>query len=381
MQAQRPLEHSRLRVHPVEDRDLAARVALLDEAGDLGGDVARLGLLVLDLDHPHRIAVAELRPEPLFLPLGVVRDHGVRRLENRVRRAVVLLERDRACLGEVALELQDVADVGATEGVDRLVGIADRADVVMVLGEELQQAVLRVIRVLVLVDEDVPEGVLPVLSSIREVLQDLHGQHQHVVEVDGVRGGELALVQLVRLGNRLVVEGRDPLGVHRRCHELVLRVRDLGVHTAGDEALRILLELLQALLDEAHLVGGVVDREVRPVSESLGLAAQDSAAGGVEGEDPDRTRDGAEHRHQPLAHLPRRLVREGDRQDLVRLDADGRDQVGDTVREHARLPGAGSGDHEQRALGVQDGLPLGGIQVREIPLGRRHGHPVDASGR
>ena len=238
VQAQRLLEHSRLRVHPVEDRDLAAGVALLDEAGDLGGDVARLGLLVLDLDHPHRIAVAELRPEPLFLPLGVVRDHGVRRLENRVRRAVVLLERDRARLGEVALELQDVADVGAAEGVDRLVGIADRADVVMVLGEELQQAVLRVIRVLVLVDEDVPEGVLPVLPSVREVLQDLHGQHQHVVEVDGVRGGELALVQLVRLGDRLVVEGRDPLGVHRRRHELVLRVRDLRVHAAGDEALR-----------------------------------------------------------------------------------------------------------------------------------------------
>ena len=73
VQAQRLLEHARLRVHPVEDRDLAAGVALLDEAGDLRGDVARLGLLVLDLDHAHRVAVAELRPEPLRLALAVVR--------------------------------------------------------------------------------------------------------------------------------------------------------------------------------------------------------------------------------------------------------------------------------------------------------------------
>ena len=52
----------------------------------------------------------------------------------------------------------------------------------------------------------------------------------------------------------------------------------------------------------------------------------------------------------------------------------------DAVGEHARLPGAGAGDHEQRPFGVQDGLPLGGIQAREVLLGRGDGHPVDASG-
>ena len=72
VEAQRLLEHARLRVHPVEDRDLAAGEALLDEAGDLRSDVARLGLLVLDLDHPDGVALAELRPEPLVLPFRVV---------------------------------------------------------------------------------------------------------------------------------------------------------------------------------------------------------------------------------------------------------------------------------------------------------------------
>ena len=109
------LEHAALRVRPVEDRDLAAGVALLDEHRDLGGDVARLGVLVLDLDDAHRLAVAELRPEVLLLALAVVADDAVRGLEDRVRRAVVLLERDRARAGEVALELEHVADVGAAE--------------------------------------------------------------------------------------------------------------------------------------------------------------------------------------------------------------------------------------------------------------------------
>ena len=82
-----------------------------------------------------------------------------------------------------------------------------------------------------------------------------------------------------------------------------------------------LVELLQALLDEPDLVGLVVDREVRPVAEPLGLAAQDPAAGGMEGEDPDRAGGAAEHPLEALAHLAGGLVRERDREDLVRLRA------------------------------------------------------------
>ena len=52
----------------------------------------------------------------------------------------------------------------------------------------------------------------------------------------------------------------------------------------------------------------------------------------------------------------------------------------DPVREHARLPGAGAGDDQQRPLGREDGLALRVVQVGEVRgVGRRDGHPVDAS--
>ena len=86
-----------------------------------------------------------------------------------------------------------------------------------------------------------------------------------------------------------------------------------------------------------------------------------------------------------LLHLPRGLVREGDREDLVRLHADRREQVRDAVGEHAGLARARAGDHEQRPLGRQHGLPLGGIQVGEVGrrLGRGHRPtvPVRSAGR
>ena len=42
------------------------------------------------------------------------------------------------------------------------------------------------------------------------------------------------------------------------------------------------------------------------------------------------------HLH-PFTHLPRRLVREGDREDLVRPRATRIEQVGDPVRQYASL--------------------------------------------
>ncbi len=338
-------------------------------------------MLVLDLERADRIALAELGPEVLRLALAVVRDDRVRRLEDRVRRAVVLLERDRLRLAEVALELEDVPDVGAAERVDRLVRVAHRADVAVLLREQLEQAVLGVVRVLVLVDEDVAERLLPFLQRLREALQHLDGEHQEVVEVDRVRAEQAALVEVVGLRDGLVVERRDALGVLGGRDELVLRGRDLRVDAARDEALRVALELLQAGLRQPHLVGLVVDREVRAVAEPRGLPAQDPPAGGVEGQDPDRARDRAEQVLEPLAHLSRGLVRERDREDLVRLHADGVEQVRDAVGEDARLPGARACDHEQRALGGEDRLALRRVQVGEIALWRGNGHPADASGR
>ena len=143
---------------------------------------------------------------------------------------------------------------------------------------------------------------------------------------------------------------------------------------ARDEALRVALELLQARLDEADLVGLVVDREVRAVAEPLRLAPQDPAAGGVERHHPGGAGGRADEVPDALAHLRRRLVRECDREDLLRLDADGAEQVRDAAREDAGLAGAGAGHHEHGAFGVEDSLALRRVQVGEVGLRRRRGH-------
>jgi hypothetical protein len=335
---------------------------------------ARLRVLVLDLDDPHGIAVSQLAPEVLGLALAVVGDDRVRRLQDRVRRAVVLLERDQLRTAEVPLELEDVADVGAAERVDGLVRVTDREHVLVLAGQELEQAVLGVVRVLVLVDEDVAKRLLPARAGLGEALEHLDGQHEQVVEVDGVRGVQAALVEPVHVRDGLVVEGGDARLVLLRPDQLVLRHGDLRVDSAGDEALGITVELLEAELHEPDLVGLVVDREVRAVAEARGFAPEDAPARGVEGHDPHAGSDVAEDALETLLHLAGRLVREGDGQDLLRLHTAGGDEVRDAVGEHPRLSRPRSRDDEDWPFSGQNRLALGGIEIGEIRLGRCDSH-------
>ena len=71
-----------------------------------------------------RLALAERGPQFLGLAALVVADHRVGRIQNGLRRTIVLFEHDGLGVREVLLEVLNVADVGTTERVDGLVGIA-----------------------------------------------------------------------------------------------------------------------------------------------------------------------------------------------------------------------------------------------------------------
>ena len=66
-----------------------------------------------------------------------------------------------------------------------------------------------------------------------------------------------------------------------------------------------------------------------------------------------------------LAHLTRRLVGEGDAQDVARQDAQLVHQIGEAVGEGPGLAGARPGHHPDNPLGGGDSLPLGRVEPLE----------------
>src|SRR4051794_23931134 len=80
-------------------------------------------------------------------------------------RSIVLLELDHPFDVEVALEVLHVRSVCAAKRVNRLIVVAHRENRVFTAGEELQPAVLKLVRILKFVDEDVLEAIAVVVTQ------------------------------------------------------------------------------------------------------------------------------------------------------------------------------------------------------------------------
>ena len=280
--AQELFERARLEVAAVEDR-VVGKLRAVFELVRLQLHDDEFGLLLAVLAHGHRdrVAVAEVGPQLLVEQLLVVRDDGVRRLEDAHRRAVVLFELDQLEVRIVARQAAEVLDIGAAPAVDRLVVVTDRRERRARAGELLEQTVLAGVGVLVLVDEQVAQAVLPFIEHFRVLVEQLDRQRDEVVEIDrlirlerrrvaGVseRGEFLGLILDVLQGDI----GRD---------ERVLPVRDQSLQAAD----RRLVGAAREVGDDAVAVGRVEDREARLVAEHLRFFAQDAHAERVEGRD------------------------------------------------------------------------------------------------
>ena len=226
------------------------------------------------------------------------------------------------------------------------------------------------VRVLVLVDQDVAEAPVVVLGDQRVVTQQVDRAHDEVVEIQRVRGAH-ALVVLdvgVRDDARDRILARR-LRVARRADQLVLRVRNARRHHLWGEALNVHVLGFEDHLDEALGILRVVDRERRGQARRLVLVAQQAHARRVEGRHPHAACVVSHEGARALTHLGGCLVREGDRQNLARPRAARGQQVGDAVREHARLAGARAGEDQQRRARVGDGLALAVVEAARERLG------------
>ena len=109
-------------------------------------------------------------------------------------RAIVAFEPDDLGAGEVLLEAQDVVDLGAAPAVDRLVVVADAADVRRALRQEAQPQVLRDVGVLILVDQDVAEAAMIVGEYVRVLAEEAQAFEQQIAEIAGVEFLEPRLI-------------------------------------------------------------------------------------------------------------------------------------------------------------------------------------------
>ncbi|MDH6592436.1 hypothetical protein M2165_002325 [Variovorax sp. TBS-050B] len=297
------------------------------------------------------------------MPLGGARDDAVRDVEDRLRRAVVALQRDHARrLPELRGEIEDVAHRGAAERIDRLGVVAHHGDAATVRLEREQDRRLQQVGVLVLVDQHMVEA-LSDQGGQRGLGHHAGPVEQQVVVIEHVLlllGLDVGAEQPLELGLPFGAP-RKGLGEHafeRRARVDAARI-DRQAGALAREAVHGRREA-ELVAHQAHQVLGVaavVDREVLVQADVGRVFAQQPRADAVKGAGPGQRRRPfglqAEHAREHLAgaalHFLRGTAREGQKQQALRIDAVG-DQPCHPMRERARLARAGARDHEQRAL-------------------------------
>src|SRR4051812_31320724 len=125
-------------------------------------------------------------------------------------RTVILFEPDDLSAGEVPLEAENVSDLGAAPGVDRLIVITDAAQVAARLGEQFQPFILGAVGVLIFVDQQIAKAVAIGGEDIRMGAEDHQHMQQEVAEVAGIERAKPLLILAVELG---AATGRESFGL------------------------------------------------------------------------------------------------------------------------------------------------------------------------
>ena len=329
----------------------------------------------------------------------------MRGVEDRLPAAVVVDEHDARGTGVRRAEAEDVAERRSSEPVDRLVVVADDGDIAVVRGQQPDELPLRVVRVLELVHQDVPIPTPLLVEDRRVIPQEPEREADLVAEVEAIAAAHEALVGGVRrrqlglvggtLGHRRVERsGRGGigqalgnLGVSVRADVLVAQPaeeRDERRQEAGrvaERAVSVQRQLEEVLPEEDDLLRAAEDGRAVAEARLERVLAEEPVAEGVERAD---LRVVVSVRHEsidPLDHLVRGAIREGQGQDLGWLRALLGDQPRDPAGDDGRLAGPGPGDDQQRAVAVRHRLALAGREVGQQRRLDAQMRPPGARGR
>ena len=412
------LEFAHLERGAHQDGDLVERMTGALQLLDLFADGAGFFFRVPrardgDLLARHVVGAQRLA-EPAFVMGDQMRGGG----QDMAGGAVIALEAYHRGAGKIVLEAQYVVDLGAAPAIDRLIVVADAADVfglllpvvipgravrrepeihtpgvggyrfrarrfaaprndgfadIAPLRQQPQPQILRHIGVLIFVDQDVFEAGLILPQHFGVLAEQPDAFEQEVAEVGGVEDFQPVLKRPVELQPLAVGEGGGLAGRHLLGRQPAVFP---AVDQAGEHARRpaFLVDALglQNLLQQPDLIIDVQNGEVGLEPDQFGVAAQNLHADRMERAEPGHALDHlADNLADAVLHLARRLVGEGDGENFARPGAPEAEDVGDAHGQHAGLAGAGAGQHQDRAVERLDRLPLFGIKPGQIGRRRR----------
>ena len=258
----------------------------------------------------------------------VLANQRVSCLNDELRRTVVLLQFKEACaLRVLLLEIEDIVDIGTSEAIDALRIVANHTYTTMLLCQLQHDSLLRIVRVLILVDQHIVESFYVLLTDILMLMKQQIGLHQQVVEIHGVSLSATLRIPIIYISHLrtllldIVCRPRAGL-VGTRHQQMVLGHRNTVGHTGRLVNLVIELHLFDNVLDKRTRIRLVVNGKITVEADDVGFCSQNTCKDGVECAHLQTLSPLLPHKaSNTLFHLTSSLVGKGQCQDVPRLIA------------------------------------------------------------
>ena len=326
-----------------QNRHVGVLCAVAQMIVDLVDDIAGFVFAVVITDNLDFGVVAVLRRrvfgdfEGFAQAAVVVADEAGSCGQNVCRRAVIALKADGLGVVKVFFKAQNVFDFGAAPGINRLVVVADAAEVAAFLAQQAQKKILGNVGVLILVDHDVFELGLVFVKHVGIGEQDVQRIEENVAEVDAVELKQAFLIFFVKVSQDVFfifvldfVDGQS----------FVLPAADFIQHGLRRVFLVVDAFGFRNLFDDALLVVFGENREIGVEADQFGVVAQNFDTDAVESSQPDGIGDVADHFLHAFFHFASGAVGKGNDQAVPRLCLTGSQNIGQTGGQHFGFAGA-----------------------------------------
>src|SRR5579872_1842700 len=182
-----------------------------------------------------------------------------------------------------------ISGAGTTPAVDRLILVANDADILALAGKQTHQLFLRGVGVLKFVDHQVAETRTPGGADIGVIAQQVDGAEKQIVEIERGRFAQNFVICAKNFGDiaALVIARLAGLRLHFvGGGAVIFRMAYLGAQTARRVVVCGETERGESALDGGSLIVVVVDGEIARQSEMAGFAAQKASAEGMKRGNP-----------------------------------------------------------------------------------------------
>ena len=251
-----------------------------------------LGLFVLIGGNIQNGKLAHFFCSPEFLALSspVVADNCVGGFKNMAGTSVVLLKLYDSCIFILLFKIENILYGRAAEFINTLVIVADNAYVLITACKSACKKILKIICVLILVNKNISEFSLIVISYILIFLQKLDRIENKIIKIHCVGIAHTLCIFPVKLTYLyfahiialfcliIIIIGRE--------HFILCLAYDRK-NIAERKHFFVKVKVLDDTLHKTLAVRGIINRKRTAEAKTLRVTAQNSYAGGMEGLRPD----------------------------------------------------------------------------------------------